>query len=151
MAPDRPSADFCGAEVPGEIPLHGGADGLNQVLGTGGRGARHLEDVAGEHQAPDVGADERHAQLTAVAGQDVAERREDERAEDVPEQLAGAVVGQARPENRGHLLADLRALLPQTDKPPDQLFSGPVTRVGEATVFAGGWSAAKRSPSLSPK
>src|SRR5204863_5603358 len=79
----RLPADARRADVAGEVALHGVADGLNQVLGAGGRGARHLEDVAGEHQAPEMGADEGHAQLTVVVGQDVAERREDERAEDV--------------------------------------------------------------------
>jgi len=60
------------------------SDGLNQILGIGGRDARHLEDVAGEHQPPDVRADQRRPQLTPVTGQEIAERGQDERAEDVP-------------------------------------------------------------------
>ena len=73
-------------------------DGLNQILGTGGGRARDPQDVPGEHQAPDMGADERGTQLAAVIGQDIAERRQDERAEDVSQQPGGAVVGEAGPE-----------------------------------------------------
>jgi hypothetical protein len=113
-------------------------DGLDQILGIGGRDARHLEDVAAEHQPPDVRADQRRPQLTAVTGQEIAECREDERAEDVPQQPAGPVVGQARPEDGRHLLADLGTLLPQPDEPPDELFSGPAGRGGGQAGEHGG-------------
>ena len=114
------------------------SDGLNQILGTGGGRARDPQDVPGEHQAPDMGANERRTQLTAVIGQDIAERREDERAEDVAQQPAGAVVGQAGPEDGRHLLADLGALLPQPDEPSDQLFPGPAGRDGGQAGEHGG-------------
>ena len=115
------------------------SDGLNQILGIGGRDARHLEDVAGEHQPPDVRADKRRPQLTPVTGQEIAERGQDERAEDVPQQPAGPVVGQARPQDGRHLLADLGTLLPQPDEPSDQLFSGPVGGGGgQAGEYGGG-------------
>ena len=119
--------------------LHDRPDGLNQVLGAGGGGARHLEEVTAEHQPSDVRADERRPQLPPVVGQDVAERREDERAEDVPQQPAGPVVGQARPQDGRHLLADLGTLLPQPDEPSDELFSGPAGRgAGQAGEHGSG-------------
>ena len=115
------------------------SDGLNQILGIGGRDARHLEDVAGEHQPPDVRADQRRPQLTPVTGQEIAERGQDERAEDVPQQPAGPVVGQARPQDGRHLLADLGTLLPQPDEPSDELFSGPAGRgAGQAGEHGSG-------------
>ena len=110
------------------------SDGLHQVLGSGGRDARYLEDVAGQHQPPDVRADERRPQLTAVTGQAIAEPREDERAEDVPlqppadaatvfaglaaipagrtgEELVRRLIGlwEERPEVREQMAAILRA------------------------------------------
>ena len=126
------------ADGPGQIVLDHRPDGLNQILGTGSGRTWHFEDVAGEHQAPDVGADERGAQLAAVIGQDITERRQDERTEDVTQQPGGAVVGQAGPEYGHHLLADLGALLPQPDEPSYQLFPGPV---GSGPVGRGGGQA----------
>jgi hypothetical protein len=112
-------------------------DSLNEILGTGGCGARHLEDVTRQHQTADVGAEERGAQLALVAGQDVAERREYERAEVIAQHPAGVVVGQACPEYGQHPLADLRAILPQADNPSYELFSGPAWFVGDPGEHGG--------------
>jgi hypothetical protein len=47
------------------------------------------------------------------------------------------LVGQTGSEYGQHLLADLRAILPQADKPSDEFFSGPVAGVGDAGEHGG--------------
>jgi hypothetical protein len=65
-----------GGKSPGEVALDGWPDGLNQFVLSSGGGARHLEDVTGEHQAAQVRADERRSQFTLVLGHDAADRPE---------------------------------------------------------------------------